>query len=191
MLRRMVWPMILVTLGVFLAPTPVVPQDRGVPSVRAFAMDAVVTDRQGVRTELTSFGRMFGSGSLAAHHGDADIQIPFDRIRSFRVGEMKDSRAPVTVQLVDGTIMEVEIDSQEYTTAFTGKASFGSYRIMLGKISTCTLRKPKPEEPRARTARICPDGHIWEQDDYRFCPYDGKPLKVVTRGEAEDAKESK
>ncbi len=188
MLHRMVWPMILVALLVGLSPTPASPEDRPGPSIRAFEMAAVVMDRQGIRTELSSFGRLFGSGALAAHHGDADIQIPFERMRSFRVGMMKDSRAPVTVQLIDGAIMEIEIDTQEYTTAFSGKTSYGIFRILLGKIASCTFRSTAAEKV---VERVCSSGHLWRQADYRFCPYDGKPLQIRPRRPAEDSKEDK
>jgi hypothetical protein len=179
MLRRTIWPALLLALALGPVPSVAEPRIGGEASHRTFAMDAVVVDRQGVRTELTSFGRMFGSPELAAHLGDAEIQIPFERIRSFRVGVLTDTRAPVDVVLDDETRMQVEIDNQEYTTNFTGEAAFGGFRIMLGKIASCTLKPAAPvKEP---IVRACPRGHRWTQPDYRFCPYDGEPLEVVVR----------
>ena len=190
MLRRMVWPTVLTALLVGLIPAYAEPLVRRETSILGFEMDAVVIDRKGVRTELASFGRMFGTGSLAAHHGDAEIQIPFEKIREFRIGVIKDTRADVQVRLEDSTTMLVEIDTHEYTTTFTGTAAFGKYRIMLGKIASCRLTPILEEEPDL-VWKACGLGHRWSQEDYRYCPYDGKPLEAIVRKTRDELKEDK
>jgi len=186
MIRRFALPILLVGLVLGLAPAYSGPAD----GLRAFDAEvtAVVVDRQGVRTQLTAFGRLFGPDFLLAHHGDALVQIPFNKVRSFRVGTIVDRLAPIEMTLTDGSRMQLVVDQPEYQTIFAGNATFGYYKIALGKIATCEFQEPVREPGLGRR---CPQGHLFYNDAWRFCPYDGKSLRPIIESEPEKTSEGR
>jgi hypothetical protein len=175
MLPKILLPVILAGMLLSLHPAVSAPiRDR----VRAHDREAsaVVIDQKGVRTELTSFGRQFGPDFLVAYHGEAQVQIPFDKIRSFRVGPPRDRWAAVDILLVDGKRLMLQIEPEEYNSIFAGSASFGYYRISFGKIASCEFNWPTRDDGLGRQ---CPHGHLFYNSAWRFCPYDGKPLRPI------------
>jgi hypothetical protein len=186
MFRRITLPVLLVGLVFGLAPAHSEPAD-GLRSFDA-GVTAIVTDRQGVRTELTGFGRLFGPDFLLAHHGDALVQIPFRKVRTFKMGTIVDRLAPIEMTLTGGKRLQLVVDQPEYQQFFAGNATFGYYKIRLGDIATCEIHELDREPGLGRR---CEHGHLFYNDAWRFCPYDGKALRPIVSIESKKSSEGR
>lgn len=132
------------------------------------------TDRQGVTIEAAGFGKLFAMAALDAFYGDSQVQIPFERIASMTNGEIRDSRMTSTIRFTSGKTMTVQLDATEYGTVYGGEADFGYFRIRLQDVRQ--LEFLRPERAEEAVARRCRDGHLFYNELFRFCPYDGAPL---------------
>ena len=182
MIRRVALPLLLLGLVVGLTPAGAGPASERLRALDA-EITAVVIDKQGVRTELTGFGPLFGPHFLSAYLGDAQVQIPYSKIRSFRVGELVDQFAPVDILMNDGSTVRVRLEAVDVSTMLAGNASFGYFKIKIGKIASCTMQAPERGDGLGRR---CPTGHLFYNNAWRFCPYDGKPLRPIVSDEEVD-----
>lgn len=113
----------------------------GIEEIDYATWDARVTDVQGVATDLTDFGYATGVNILMAYRGEAEVEIPWRRIRRIEIGAYVDveRRAPCTVTLKNGKSVSLTIDNVEETRLLRGKADFGDYRIRVARVRTIEL----------------------------------------------------
>jgi hypothetical protein len=79
-------------------------------------------------------GRIYFSGTL----GMAQVTMPFDRIQSLTVGEIRDRKAKVTALLLDGAQAVFEIDAK---SRCFGEAPFGSFMLEMSEIKSIAFKK--------------------------------------------------
>lgn len=142
-----------------------------------------VVDVQGVETVATEFGKLFSLQVLNGFRGASEVQIPFDRIAVLETGEIVDNRMPVTVLLTNGTRMKVVLSSSEYEATWGGNAEFGHFRIRLQDIRRLVFDRPEPSGQGL--GQRCPKGHVYYNDTWKFCPYDGLALEPMGGGKRE------
>ncbi|MHC4861270.1 MAG: hypothetical protein ACYTDY_14400, partial [Planctomycetota bacterium] len=136
-----------------------------------------IQDAKGVVTEATGFGKLFSVPHLNAYHGASEIQIPFERVETIVTSPPKDNRMPVEVVLRSGRRMKVLLDRPEYETMYGGAADFGYFRIRLQDIRSLTFRRAK--KGGEGQGQRCPKGHIYYNDAWHYCPYDGEKLTTI------------
>jgi len=144
-----------------------------------------IVDSQGVETEATGFGKLFALPAITAFRGDSEIHVPYSLIRLLRTGEVADNRLPVHLTLVSGREMDVVLDRTEYEAIYGGRAEFGYFRIPLEDIRT--LEFVRVARRGAGLGQRCESGHLWYNDTWRFCPFDGKELTPLPGETSEDA----
>jgi len=140
-----------------------------------------VKDNKGVITIATGFGKLFGPDSLNAIRGEATVQIPFERILSLETGKIVDHLLPVHLLLTSGKRLDVIVDGAEYQTKYAGSADFGYFRLRLQDIKEITWTRVKRRN--AALGQKCSKGHIFYNDTWHFCPYDGEKLKPIRANE--------
>jgi len=141
------------------------------------AESVTIVDTKGVTTEASGFGKLFGPPYLSGFRGNSTVEIPFDRIRTLTAGEVVDNRMTVKLNLLTGRELEILLDRPEFDTSYAGTAEFGYFRIRLSDIKSLKFNRVRPE--RSGLGQRCPDGHIWFNDTWRFCPYDGTKLAAI------------
>lgn len=142
-----------------------------------------LVDVQGVPTDATEFGRLFSLQVLNGFRGASEVQIPFDRIASLETGEIVDNRMPVTVALTNGTRMQIVLSSSEYEATWGGNAEFGHFRIRFRDIRKLVFERSEPSGEGL--GQRCPGGHVYYNDAWKFCPYDGLALEPMGDGRRE------
>jgi len=140
-----------------------------------------IRDIKGVEMVATGFGKLFGPDYLVANRGEARVQIPFDRILSLEMGKIEDHRMPVTVTLTSGRKLEVVVDGTEFQLLYAGTADFGYFRMRFQDIREVTWTRV--ERRKAALGQRCSKGHIFYNDSWHFCPYDGEKLKPIRADE--------
>jgi hypothetical protein len=137
-MRRTALLLVLVLAGIALAAPNA---GAGIEEIDYATWDARVTDGKGVATDLFDFGYATGVNILMAYRGDAEVEIPWRRIRRIEIGAYVDveRRAPCTVTLRNGKTVTLEIDNIEETRLLKGKADFGDYRIRMAHVRTIEL----------------------------------------------------
>ena len=141
------------------------------------AETVTLQDSKGVVTVATGFGKLFGMPYLNCYRGDSSIQIPFDRIKSFATGGIEDGRLELDLLLTSQRRMKVLVDRPEYETLYAGTADFGYFRIRLQDIASLTFRREA--EKGDTVAQKCAKGHLYYNDSWSYCPYDGAKLSVI------------
>ena len=136
-----------------------------------------IMDAKGVKTDASGFGKLFGPQHLNAHRGASQVQIPFERIRKMVTGRLEDNRLEVKLSLFSGREMEVLVDRPEYETQYAGSADFGYFRLRLQDIHQVEFHRTV--KSGRGTGQKCSRGHIFYNDSWHFCPYDGEELKPI------------
>ncbi len=107
--------------------------------IPAKSFAAVVEDQSGVRvsvTDVTYNGEVFLYGTF----GEAQVTIPFDRIREVRIEPTNTVTKRVAfVVLADGTNVQVIVESD---TPTYGRTSFGTYSIPVEKVRRIEFPTP-------------------------------------------------
>lgn len=174
--------LIAVALLVTLVVSPGTAQESRYAGIES-AETVTIVDAKGVVTEASGFGKLFGPPYLSGFRGESTVEIPFDRMRTLTAGEVIDNRLSVTLGLVSGGDLEVLLDRPEFETSYAGTADFGYFRIRLRDIKSLTFMRMHRDLPGA--GQRCSKGHIWFNDTWRFCPYDGTRLEVIAESQAE------
>jgi len=79
-------------------------------------------------------GRIHFAGSM----GMAQVTMPFDRIKSLTVGDLRDRKVKVTAKLVDGAEASFEVDAK---SRCFGEAPFGSFMLEMAEIKSVAFKK--------------------------------------------------
>jgi hypothetical protein len=100
------------------------------------ALEARVTDTQGVETTVREFTFWTGPNVLSARLGEADMEIPFRLLRSIEFGEYAPERGTYPCRVVARTgkafdVLVERIDAQRY---LGGTTDVGRYKIRLAQI---------------------------------------------------------
>lgn len=107
------------------------PPDRGV--------DARVTDREGVETELAGLHRATGENVLVGRRGATFVDVPLRILASVTL-----ERGLLRLRLVSGATADLAIPATERATVFSGEAEFGDWRILFGDIRAIRLHRVTP-----------------------------------------------
>jgi len=140
-----------------------------------------VTDVKGVVTVATGFGKLFGADSLNATRGESVVQVPFERIESLTTDKIVDHRMPVRLVLTNGKRLEVIVAASEYDLKYAGRADFGYFRLRFQDIREITWTRV--QRRNAALGQKCSKGHIFYNDTWQFCPFDGEKLKPIRADE--------
>lgn len=95
-----------------------------------------VTDVGGSKIEGEKFsweGRIHFAGSM----GMAQVTMPFERIRSLTVGDVRDRKVKVTAKLTDGSEAGFEVDAK---SRCFGEAPFGSFMLEMAEIKSVAFK---------------------------------------------------
>jgi hypothetical protein len=150
------------------------------------AETATIVDSKGVIIHAEGFGKLFGARYLTAYLGDSEVEVPFDRIDGFVAGKITDHRLEMEILLTSGRRLHVLLDRPEYETLYGGTADFGYFRLRLQDIRSLTWnRTPKQGEGLGQR---CSRGHMFYNDSWHYCPYDGLKLTPI-KLEAEEGSE--
>jgi len=179
-MKRTAALLVLLALGLVMSPGLAPAQDTAEEKFRSIetAESVTIQDAKGVVTEATGFSKLYATPYLSAYRGASTIQIPFDRIQTLVTSPVKDNRMPVEVVLLSGRRMNVLVDRPEYESMYGGSAEFGYFRIRLQDIRTLTFRRTK--QGGEGQGQRCPKGHIYYNDAWHYCPYDGEKLAAIS-----------
>ena len=145
---------------------------------------ATIIDRAGTRFEVSSLQHR-EHDTFSFSRGAEWKTLKFRRIKKIEfLGSGSDEEPPIMVTLVDGktlagTVRVGGAGSGGYTygtssPTFTGKTNLGKFVISLKDIREVIFRHEK------KTVKICPTcTRKFEQEGYRFCPYDGTKLEEM------------
>lgn len=178
-MKRLPALLILIVLTCLLV-SPGVAQDDSARTRYAgieHAETVTLQDSKGVVTVATGFGKLFGMPYLNCYRGDSSVQVPFERIKSFTTGVIVDNRLEIDLLLTSQRRMKVLVDRPEYETLYAGTADFGYFKIRLQDIRSLTFRREA--ERGDAIAQKCGKGHLYYNDSWSFCPYDGTKLVVI------------
>lgn len=147
---------------------------------------AKVTTLQGRVYTLEDLGSAFEDGAFVFHDGAEQGRVSWrDLDKVVLVGNIghgfgsEGSRMPrtrrATLHWLDGTTRTVHL----VIGAFHGYDGVDEHQISARQISLIDF-----DEARIAPSlyNACPRGHVWEQEGYRFCPYDGERLAEVPLG---------
>jgi len=158
----------------------------GLPSLWAESkgIQATIIDREGTRFEVSDL-KLREHDTFSFSRGNEWKTLKFREIKKieFLGGESEEEQS-IMVTLVDGnslagTVRVGGTGSGEYmygatSPTFAGKTNLGKFLIHLKDIKEVIFRHEK------KTVKICPTcTRKFEQEGYRFCPYDGTKLEVV------------
>jgi len=79
-------------------------------------------------------GRIHFAGTM----GMAQVTMPFERIKSLTVGEIRDRQVKIAAQLVDGSQANFEVDAK---SRCFGEAPFGSFMLEMSEIKSLTFKR--------------------------------------------------
>ena len=129
--RRVIWPVLVVSIGWFLLVGMGTTDGAGPVNIPIPARNYNVTliDTENVKTRLTSFsvgGLIFFTGRV----GKGQVALPFAKMRSIEFRQ-KGGRVQATASLKKGgtVVMSVSRD-----TTVSGKVPYGNFRISLGDV---------------------------------------------------------
>jgi hypothetical protein len=134
-------------------------------------------DTDGVHTIATGFGKLFGMSYLTARRGQTQVEIPFARMSRLRMGTIVDHRLPVEIELRSGRTLSVTVDRSEFQTLYGGTAEFGYFRIRFEQIKELIF--DRAEISGDGEGQRCSHGHIYYNDTWKYCPYDGERLTPI------------
>ena len=98
-------------------------------------IQATVTDRAGVETDLNQFS-MNGQTYLDAWRGQGKLTIPFQHIARLEFGEKSGDEVDAEVHLKSGNVMRLKVSSR---ALFYGSTGFGAFRIKARNIARITF----------------------------------------------------
>jgi len=96
-----------------------------------------IVDKSGGKIEGEKFS-WEGRIQFAGYMNLAQVTIPFDRIKSLAVGEVRERKVRVTVTLVDGSEASLDIDAK---SRCFGESSFGNFMLEMDEINTVTFKQ--------------------------------------------------
>ncbi len=152
---------------------------------------ATIIDRAGTRFEVSSLQHR-EHDTFSFSRGSEWKTLKFRRIKKIEfLGSGSDEEPPIMVTLVDGktlagTVRVGGAGSGGYTygtrsPTFTGKTDLGKFVFSLKDIKEVIFRHEK------RAVKGCPTcSRLFEQEGYRYCPYDGAKLEAVGEEPAEE-----
>jgi len=180
MKKTTVWLALFVTA---IAISPGVAQETAKDRYASAEKGEIVTvkDLKGVVTVATGFGKLFGADSLNAIRGESTVQIPFERMTSLQTDKIVDHRMPVHIVLTNGKRLDVVVDGAEYQLKYAGRADFGFFRLRFQDIREITWTRVKRRD--AALGQKCAKGHIFYNDTWHYCPFDGEKLKPIRTDE--------
>ncbi|MFH1008893.1 MAG: hypothetical protein V1800_15565 [Candidatus Latescibacterota bacterium] len=155
---------------------------------------ATIIDRAGTRFEVTSF-QYHEHDTFSFSRGSEWKTMKFRKIKKIEfLGDGKDEEVSIGVTLLDGEILagtvRVEgLGSGGYTSStssptFTGKTNLGKFVISIKDTKEVIFRHEKQVE---KTCPACTKS--FQQEGYRYCPYDGAKLRAEAEEAAEEAEE--
>jgi hypothetical protein len=149
----------------------------------AVELRATVIDRDGNRFEVTNF-KHEGQDAFPMIVGDKRTMVKFKEVKQveFR-GAPNDETQPVLVVFLDGRTSQGEVfvggsgriagtgGSVSAQMVFTGNTPHGKFRLPMKSVKEVIFHP-------VQAVMKCPtDGRTYEQEGYKFCPYDGTPLE--------------
>jgi hypothetical protein len=109
--------------------------------------DAVVTDVQGVVTEVTDLGFWAGANVVTARRGEATIEIPLRKVQAIDMGAYVAERGhyvcTVTTRSAPGKpakTVACQVERMEGQRILGGESDLGAFRIRLQQIRRLELR---------------------------------------------------
>lgn len=142
---------------------------------------ATIIDRDGNRFEVRDL-KLEGQKVLFLVRGDERSKLRFREIRKIKfIGGRSEEEMPVRVKLRDGRLLEgtvyvgglVGYVRGARPVSFTGHTDLGKFTIPLRDVREVFFYG-------GVLLRRCPKcGRMFEQKDYKFCPYDGTKLELV------------
>ena len=111
----------------------------------AAGVDVRLTDQEGVRIELLGFRRAAAENVVPGVLGAGRIAIPLRMIKRLEMFPIDESPyLDATAELKGGKTLRFKIPVYEEETAYRGDATFGTYRIRLGKIRLLEIHRVTP-----------------------------------------------
>jgi len=112
----------------------------------AEGVDAKITDREGVQTELVRFRRAGGESTIPGVLGAARIEIPLRIVRRLDVTpNPRSADLDATATVRGGGTLHFRIPVYDEETVYRGDAAFGRLRIHLGRIREIEVHRITPE----------------------------------------------
>jgi len=154
-------------------------------------IQATIIDRAGTRFEVSSLQHR-EHDTFSFSRGTEWKTLKFRRIKKIEfLGGASDEEPPIMVTLLDGerlagTVRVGGSGSGGYTygtssPTFTGKTNLGKFVISLKDIKEVIFRHEQ------RAVKRCPTcSRLFEQEGYRYCPYDGAKLEAVAEESVEE-----
>jgi hypothetical protein len=96
-----------------------------------------IIDKTGGKIEGEQFsweGRIQFAGFMSL----AQVTIPFDRIKTLTVGEIRERKVRIKVTLVDGSETSLDVDAKSHCY---GESSFGNFMFEMDEINTITFKR--------------------------------------------------
>ncbi|MBW2451721.1 MAG: hypothetical protein JRF07_05105 [Deltaproteobacteria bacterium] len=94
-------------------------------------IQAVVTDRAGVTTNITQFS-MDGKIILKASHGRGVLTVPFQNVATIKFGETLNNEINASVELKSGEWMDMKVSGR---ARFYGATDFGAYQVRASDVA--------------------------------------------------------
>jgi hypothetical protein len=151
---------------------------------------ATIIDRAGTRFEVSSL-QHHEHDTFSFSRGTEWKTLKFRKIKKIEfLGGGSDEEGPIRVALMDGKLLAGTVrvggaGSGGYTygtssPTFTGKTNLGKFVISLKDIKEVIFRHEK------QAVKVCPTcSRLFEQEGYRYCPYDGAKLEAVAEEPAQ------
>jgi hypothetical protein len=96
-----------------------------------------IIDKTGGKIDGDNFS-WEGRIQFAGYLNLAQVTIPFERIKTLTVGEVRERKVRVTVTLVDGSQTGFDVDAK---SRCFGEASFGNFMLEMDEINTITFKR--------------------------------------------------
>ena len=154
------------------------------PWAQSKGVRATIIDREGTRFEVSDL-KVREHDTFSFSRGHEWKTLKFREIKKIEfMGGESDEERPITVTLVNGkslagTVRVGGTGSGGYMSGtsfptFTGKTNLGKFLIPLKETKEVIFHHKK------KSVKVCPTcTRKFEQEGYRFCPYDGTKLEVM------------
>lgn len=146
---------------------------------------ATIIDRDGNRFEVTDLSYM-GTDYIRVYRGDMPVGFSMQDISKIEFqGDRKDEKQPVRLKLTTSEVMSGYVQSSTLENfgygfsqnpfVFTGKTNLGKFTIALKDTKEILFHHEK------KRIMVCPvDKKQFDQEGYKFCPYDGTKLEPMS-----------